>query len=669
LPVEALDLGPFSEEEHRALLAHVAPGIRAAATTELYHLSEGNPLFAVELARLRRRSARTEERSSEQEDGVEKDDVPPSLRRAVRDRVERLSPAARHLLAFAAVVGREVPYVLLEAAGQGGGGGPDSALLDLLDELIEAGLVEERGLHYRFRHVLLASAVGATVTEARRRALHAQVARILVRLHPREGEAPVEQIAYHYARAGDARQAVHYLTLAGVRAEAVYAHEDALARFREALALLGAGDDPGTRRARSALLSRIGDACRAAGYLGASLAAYEDALAQLHDLPVTGPDRAELHRRIALVAITATAMDRAAAHLAEAWRLVGPDPRAHARLHVLRALLLWHYNRLEEAAAYARRALALAEAVGATAEAAQACEVLAMAYLPAGRWDEGLEAEQRRLRYGGWSPDIVVATDAHLCLWEYHVRGEQPFEQASAFIEGVAEEAGRLGDLRCVAVCHYALGTMHLWRGEAGRALDRLETSLALHERVGSPAGMAYTLARRATLHTLAGALDAGWEAMHEGLVHAEQAAVRDHSLQRLYGIGLWNRIEADDRAGAADLMARSEALLDASGPCATCGAELLPWMAFILLREGLTDEAAAHAETLERLASLTGNPVVRAFAALVRAGLASARGEAADAEALRAEAVRFAEGAALGGTASPVARFFDRMGETFRSA
>jgi tetratricopeptide (TPR) repeat protein len=337
----------------------------------------------------------------------------------------------------------------------------------------------------------------------------------------------------------------------------------------------------------------------------------------------------------------------------------------HARLHILRALYLWHFNRLEEAAEYAHRALDLAESAQAAVESAQACEILAMAYLPLGRWQEGLRYERQRLQHGRWSPDLVVATDAHLCLWEYHVHDDQMLDQATMFMQEVAAEADRLGDLRCVAICQYALGTIHLWQGDTTTALKQLDESLALHDKVGSPAGMAYGLARRAVLHTLANAIELGWQSVQQGIEQAQRASIRDHCLQRLYGVGIWNRLQAGDTGQLADLVARSEALLEANGPCTACSLDLYPWLALHYLEGGEIERAARCAERLEQLAARTGNPVGEACAAIVRSGVERARGDTGRYRAARQQALDLMQGAVLRSATSPMTYLFDRMAGT----
>jgi tetratricopeptide (TPR) repeat protein len=190
----------------------------------------------------------------------------------------------------------------------------------------------------------------------------------------------------------------------------VYAHEQALQRYEEAIALLE-GAEPAPEEAgklRSMAWERTGDVHRLVGHVSRSQAAY---LAALEGR--SGFDRLEIHRKVALASILAVDMATASEHLQAARDLLDADPVAEARWLIAQALYEWHLNHLEEAAATGKRALDLAEAAGAATEASQACEILALANFPLGNWEEGLRYELRRSS-GDWSPEIAVAVDAHL---------------------------------------------------------------------------------------------------------------------------------------------------------------------------------------------------------------------------------------------------------------
>ena len=662
-----LDLDPLTTDEHAILLQqHADSRVSEETADRIFHLSEGNPLFALELlhAHLKQDSPLT----AEEGDGsgifaASSEQMPPSLRHVVEQQRDALSPPARHLLYIAAVIGRHVPYDLLASVWSGAAFAEDEGIFDPLEELVQARLLDEHGLDYSFRHALVREGVYASISEARRRTLHDLTARRLVAMADEDDGEPVEQIAHHFLRAGEVRQGVHYLVRAGDRAEAAYAHDDALRQYRRAQSALEDVEDSWARRLRRDVLERIGDVYRACGRLERGYDAYEEAVALTEEVPLSRPDQVELHRKIALVAILRTEMDRSERHLGRAFDLVEDDARARARLLITQALHLWHLNQLEEAYDVAREALERAESVDASAEASQACEILAMSCLPLGRWKEGLEYEMRR-QVHGWSPEIVVATDAHLCLWEYHVTGDQPFERARSFIQGVAEQASELGDHRCVAVCHYALGTMHLWRGQSQEAVEELDASLELHEQVGSPAGMAYVQARKGVLHTIEGATERGWQAVQDGIANAERAAVRDHCLQRLYGVGLWNRLEADDRSGIRTLVERSEDLLDEAGACGACALELHPWLAYFYLESGRMERVRECRDTLAALAEKTGNPIGEALATMINSSVLVAEHEEERARQQRREAFEQVREAVTEAAHSPVVHYLDRMAD-----
>ncbi len=654
-----LSLPPLSKTEHRALLERVLGGsVDERLAGEVYRFSEGNPLFAGELARRLAATGNISPREGTWRIVGRRAALPipsslqvlfnrylarlslPSSLQALFDRHQELiSPGALRLLQLAAVAGREVSLPVLEA-------GMDAdreraALLDLLDEVLEARLLEETGLSYSFPHPLLREAVYQRMSETRRRTLHGRVAGILETLYREDPGVPVEAIAYHYLQAGETEQAVHYLVRAGDKAEAVYAHDDALLHYREALSLLEEGTiTPDLLSLSAEIHERMGDVHRATGDVVRSVEAYRAALDTLTRAEVSpsGGSQGTLHRKIALGAILTTDMATAAEHLDRAREILGPDPLEEARLLIAQALFDWHRNALEEAVRHALRALEIAESAGAQVEVSQACEMLALAYLPLGNWEEGMKYELRR-QVAGWSPEVVVATDGHLCLWEYHVHGEEPYRKAQQFIETVAEHAAALGDLRCVAVCHYALGSMAFLRGHLEPAANNLARALELNRRIGSPAGVAYTLARQAGLRTAQGDAEAGWELVQQGLEEAQRAAVWDHCLQRLYGTGIWNRLEAGDLASAEELVRAARRLEEERRTCTVCGLQMYPALAAFYLASGDPETAWAYAEKAQQLAETGHNRSGQAQALRVRGEIHAARGELSEAESCLARA------------------------------
>ncbi|HWT05896.1 MAG TPA: hypothetical protein VN224_09095, partial [Xanthomonadales bacterium] len=79
---------------------------------------------------------------------------------------------------------------------------------------------------YSFRHALTRDIIYAELLTERTRPLHRRIAQTLERIAA-GGDAPVDDLAYHSWAAGDVRRALRYNELAGDRAAAVHAEDDA----------------------------------------------------------------------------------------------------------------------------------------------------------------------------------------------------------------------------------------------------------------------------------------------------------------------------------------------------------------------------------------------------------------------------------------------------------
>ncbi|MEA3411538.1 MAG: hypothetical protein U9R74_08355, partial [Pseudomonadota bacterium] len=190
-----LDLGPLAPDAHHELLRQRSGrgSLPRARADEVFKLSEGNPMYALELHDFRGGQSI----GNAATDGLGEGTIPPSLRLSVAERLKGLSTPARELLTLASVWGGGLPYPFLKILWPDRGEG-ESGLLDLIDQLTAARLLDERGIQYHFRHALYRSCVYESASGARRQALHARVARVLVQAGEREDDLAVEQIAFHY---------------------------------------------------------------------------------------------------------------------------------------------------------------------------------------------------------------------------------------------------------------------------------------------------------------------------------------------------------------------------------------------------------------------------------------------------------------------------------------
>jgi predicted ATPase len=156
------------------------------------------------------------------------------VRTAVLRRLRRLTRADRAILMRAAVVGRHFDIDVVAATAAH----PPARVRAALERAARLQLVvvsdRER---YAFRHALTRDIVYAEALDVRLRPLHRRVARVLEG-RARCDDAVLEQLAYHAWASGDVTRTLRYNELAGDKAAALHASEDASRYYRRARSLL-----------------------------------------------------------------------------------------------------------------------------------------------------------------------------------------------------------------------------------------------------------------------------------------------------------------------------------------------------------------------------------------------------------------------------------------------
>jgi class 3 adenylate cyclase/predicted ATPase len=163
--------------------------------------------------------------------------IPATLHDSLMARLDRLV-TAKAVAQYAAVIGRQFSYELLQAVSQ-----LDQAMLQYeLGRLVEAEIVYHRGVPpqatYTFKHALIQDAAYASLLKSTRQHYHQRIAQVLAVQFPETAEAQPEILAHHYTEAGLAEQAVPSWHRAGQNAIQRSAHVEAIAHLRQGLELL-----------------------------------------------------------------------------------------------------------------------------------------------------------------------------------------------------------------------------------------------------------------------------------------------------------------------------------------------------------------------------------------------------------------------------------------------
>jgi len=152
-------------------------------------------------------------------------------------RLDRLV-TAKAVAQYAAVIGRQFSYALLQAVAQ-----VDEAMLQHeLGRLVEAEIVYQRGLppqaSYVFKHALIRDAAYESLLKSTRQHYHQRIAQVLEAQFPETVEAQPELLAHHYTEAGFTEQAVAYWQRAGQQASARLAYLEVIKHVTTGIELL-----------------------------------------------------------------------------------------------------------------------------------------------------------------------------------------------------------------------------------------------------------------------------------------------------------------------------------------------------------------------------------------------------------------------------------------------
>lgn len=200
--IDRLNIAPLS----RGAVATLAEphGVDAE---ELYRKTGGNPFFVTEAL------------------AASDEEIPNTVRDAVRARAARLTPEARALLEAVAVVPPQGELWLVEALA--------AESIDHLEECLASGLLTYDPRGVAFRHELARLAVEESIVPNRMVQLHRKAVTALAA--PPAGTLDLARLAHHAEAAVDEEAVLRFAPAAAARSASIGAHREAAAQYARAL--------------------------------------------------------------------------------------------------------------------------------------------------------------------------------------------------------------------------------------------------------------------------------------------------------------------------------------------------------------------------------------------------------------------------------------------------
>ncbi len=456
-------------------------------TTALYDETEGNPFFIEEVIK-----SLIEQGEIYREEGrwgrkeTHELAIPQSVKEAIGRRLNRMNDAAVETLRTAAALGKIFLFRDLAAVSPAG----EDALLDTLDEATTAQLIRVNSAgddSFAFTHDKIREVLYEELNPIRRRRLHQRIGETLEKLYATaqqpaaasgRSDEHAQDLAHHFAHAGDLERVVTYARRAAQNASRVFAYDEAL-QYLEQAREAAAGLD--RREELTAIDVGLGDIHAARGVIPRAVESYERALAA----ETSGESRAALKAKVGN-AYAPVGDPRGLAYLEQAIAELNPETQTNA-LALATALVgrYYHYRtEHKKAIEYLERARLLAEPLDDPAALDTIYSFLAGAHQHLLRYDESDRWARMAIALGERTrTPAAIASGNEFLAENSAARGL--WDDALAYAAKDAAQGRKSGSLSHVAWSEFSREQALHGKGELAAALDCTQAALELCAQIG----------------------------------------------------------------------------------------------------------------------------------------------------------------------------------------
>jgi predicted ATPase len=496
----ALTLPRLSQEETSSFVEGLLGGAGRELPQQLYHETQGNPLFLTELARALVQSGTL---LQDQEDRwhlatteLSAPHWPENLRELIHASLRQAPTRAQRLLEPLAVIGRACELPVL----QGLLHQPAERLLNRLDELRKVGLIVEQEGRYQFHHELARHITYESLSADRKKLWHKKIGQALEELYPERLDELSGELAGHFERAAVPLKAVGYAERAGRHAWHTYAYGTALQFYDRALKLVETTESPNRltdfvklHRLRAEVFDRLGwrDEQEAALQSAARWAA------QTSERDVLTIRNLWADFYIATGRYS-QALEEAQA-LLEGARALG-DRELEARAHQQIGLAYLNQGEYRKALASFEITAQLCQEIGRLDHLGLTLTNMGVAYGYLGEHSRTLDLYQRAYEVAQQTGDRLGQGRAltNLGIVYKKLRNLQRASECSEQAYRIWQE---IGDRRAESHTLINLGNLFRTLGELGKAQEYLERACVLSREIKNLQGLAIALHNLGSLH------------------------------------------------------------------------------------------------------------------------------------------------------------------------
>ncbi len=521
----------------------------------LHRKTDGNPLFVKECVKHMLSEGMVDPGMNKYPSEAEEIDVPDIIQQVIERRINRLNEGTKKVLDIGSVIGNVVPFELLSEVSSL----ETFELLDHVDilrgnQLWHESADEEK---FYFHHDIIKDAVYNNLRNVKKRVLHGKIAEALrEELSDEELKDRCPRLAYHYSRAGKDSEAMEFYIRGASQAEKVYAHEDAIEMYHEALDI---AEEIGEKDKKLDILDDLGKAYRLTGEFEEAVSTFEEAIDVVDDRK----REASFRRKLARICEKMGKYDKVIEECDEGLELLddgdkeeksellSAQGRAYMKIseyyeakdiqdrslsiaeesggrekianaHHEIGTVEWYRSNYQNALEHFEEALEIREDIDDKQGIANSLNNIGLIYYDREELEEALEYHKRSREIAEeignkWS----VSTSLNNIGIIYYKKAE--WDEALRYFEDCYWMDKKMGDDQGTAYALTNIGNIYLYKGDLKKALDNYKESLELERKIGNRRGEASALTSVGMIHSRKEQFDQALKRYEESLEIREE--------------------------------------------------------------------------------------------------------------------------------------------------
>jgi len=477
----AVDLKNLSTEDSSKLINNLV-GEETGQKLKSYIIAKsgGNPFFIEEIVR---RIVESGMLSRKEEITDETIQIPGSIEAAVTSRIDSLNKEAKHLLKTASIIGRSFPKELLEEVIK------EKEVYQHIDELETSEflvkIVKDNTAHYAFRHALFQEVTYNSLLKSERIIYHKVIAETVESKFKNRIDGYFAMLAYHYQNCKNLQKAFEYSVKAGDEAAALYANEEALAYYNQALSAV---EDESLK---VTILGKLGEIELLIGKM-------DDASKHFHEAKKLAKDefvRADIIEKISRILEITGKIDESIDMMEKAIKTIeGSDTPALISLHYrLSNVLTESRAENERALTLVDKGLVIARKIGNKKLEAEGLRAKGHILWRLGKQEEALNILKESRHIYEELHDVSVLPYLFLLMAAVY-RAIGNISVAIEYVKKVIDIVKKIGNKRVLAMAYNNLGAYYAFLGKYRDSIDITEKNVVIRHQQGDKKGEAIGL-------------------------------------------------------------------------------------------------------------------------------------------------------------------------------